>query len=156
MTLIDSILHDNTRQVNNILEAIVREAPPQDRGRSWIGYWETRYVEKLLREAEDDLVRTSDTHFASGLEDISKRLPILQSATDTAIARLKAHFEIVAPRLSKKLAHIALRIQEDDFSKKIGLEIAARNTGVLRDSGRSLIEKINMLSKVSPSSWVPL
>ncbi|KAF9233642.1 hypothetical protein BU15DRAFT_79891 [Melanogaster broomeanus] len=154
VTLIDSILHDNTQQTSNILESIARECPPPDRGRSWMGSWETRYVGKLLREAEEDLIRTSDTHFASDLGEISERLPILQSATGATIEALKAHFEIVAPRLSKKLAHIALRIQEEDFSRTIGLEIAARNEGILHDSDRSLIEKINTLSKSSPSSHI--
>ncbi|KAF9233644.1 hypothetical protein BU15DRAFT_90252 [Melanogaster broomeanus] len=151
--LVDSILRDNTQLINDILGSIARECP-QDRGRSGPGPWETRYVGKLLQEAEEDLIRTSDTHFASDLGKISKRLPILQSATGAAIEALKAHFEVVAPRLSKKLAHVALRIQEEDFSRKIGREVAACDEDVLRDSDRALIKKINTLSKSSPTSHI--
>ncbi|KAF9228244.1 hypothetical protein BS17DRAFT_877588 [Gyrodon lividus] len=151
VTLIDSILHDNTQQVKSTLAAVVREVAPQDRGRTWLTSWESRYVDSLLREAEEELIRTSDIVFASDLENISRRLPVLQSAIGLLKESLKTHFETVAQRLTKKLVHASLRIQEEDLSKKIRLEIAARSEGVLRDIGISLIRKINTLSKYSPS-----
>ncbi|KIJ61776.1 hypothetical protein HYDPIDRAFT_115606 [Hydnomerulius pinastri MD-312] len=154
VTLIDSILHENREQMKVTLVGIVRSAPPNDRSRSWslTTSWEDRYVDKLIREADEELIRTSDVAFVSGLKDLTACMPILEEVAKAIKESLKTHFELVATRLSKKLTHVALRIQEDDYSKQIEREVTARNEVILHDLGHALIRKINALSKSAPIS----
>ncbi|KAH7882014.1 hypothetical protein F5I97DRAFT_1939518 [Phlebopus sp. FC_14] len=152
--LIDAVLHDDLKQAKNTLIGIVREVAPLTERYSWtLAPWETRYAEKLIKEADEEFLRSSDEAFVSELDHISDRLPVLLEAVGAVKESLKAHFESVAQRLSRKLTHVALRIQEEDCSKQIQMDAATRSERVLYDLANSLVRKINASSNSGVSSY---
>ncbi|KIJ64834.1 hypothetical protein HYDPIDRAFT_111462 [Hydnomerulius pinastri MD-312] len=109
-------------------------------------------VDRIIKEANQAVLHTTDSQFLTDLEHDVQRLPGVKDLAADAQRRAYEYLEPHIARLVKKLVPAVQKIQEDECNMRIKREHASREEQEQRRLRVNLIRRLNELSKQTPHS----
>ena len=146
-TLVGSVSKDNRRRLQTNLASIIHEIatpmgePPKPTSA------EIRSADKMLKEGGNESSLINDSDFIADLESHSSTMPVLQEAIKTAKDHAQKYLGNVVDKLCCVLLNSARHIQLDDIQAQLEREADRCSEQDIREVGRSVIQKMNSLSK---------
>ena len=145
--LIRSVSKDDRRHLQNTLAAILHEiAMPADETLKPTQA-EVRNADKMLKDGGNESSLINDPNFIADLGSTSSSIPMFQEMILDASNQAQKYLGSIVDKLCRTLFRSARLIQLENIQAQLKFDADRCNEKESREVGRSLIQKLNSLSK---------